>query len=110
MFVPVGEAERQGGVVVRKPAVLPLPPPVHESDPVEHAAVGAVRTQQTVHKGLLEPAGARRSSRDEKAVLKHRRSAHRAPNTLQQPTRETEGNFWFYPENLFSTVRRGALQ
>lgn len=69
MFVPVGEAERQGGVVVRKPAVLPLPPPVHESDPVERAAVGAARAQQTVHKGLLEPARASRRSRDEKTVL-----------------------------------------
>lgn len=50
MFVPVCEGERQRGAVVRKPAVLSLPPLVHETNPVINATVGPTFTQQTVDK------------------------------------------------------------
>lgn len=59
MLVPVWEGERQRGAIVRKPPVLPLLLLVLEADPIVHAAVGSIRTQQTVDKSLLKPATVR---------------------------------------------------
>lgn len=60
MFVPVCEGEGQGRAIVRKPAVFTLTLLVHEADPVIHATVGPVLTQQTVDKCLLKPASMRK--------------------------------------------------
>lgn len=44
---------------MRKPPVHPLLLLVLEADPIVHAAVGSIRTQQTVDKSLLKPAAVR---------------------------------------------------